>query len=274
MPLPWRKTASIAAAVVIQPHSRAGRFPSQLPGQRARRARSQGNSKTSVRYERAIGAGIGRNDWGLGVQPITPPTGKTPMPPGRWLFAGPGAALATALGILALWGAVDTSRLVHTGGHVGLVRVIAAVIGVLLTALGIAGFAALLLAGNRLPRYVVDEQGIALWSARGSDEVPWTHLAGVGVGYKVSPRVSLARWREGFALELFPTDPDLRAAYPRAGQLIVVEDPPRPGLPGSRLRLVLADYGVERDVGAAVSRYAPALWLGRYRRRWRRMPGA
>lgn len=123
--------------------------------------------------------------------------------------------------------------------------------------------------GAALPAVALDAAGV--WFVRGTQQtlVAWSSIAGVGVGYLRPPTVAVAAgsspgMRKNFALELFLRSPRPDALAPWSA----TEPPPRPDLPADRLRYVLLSGTDRDDLGAAVERHAPTLWLGEYERRW------
>ena len=123
--------------------------------------------------------------------------------------------------------------------------------------------------GSGLPSVAVDSAGV--WFVRGpsSTLVAWPEIAGVGIGYLRPPRVTVLagsslRLRKNFALEVFLHGPVPPALAPWSAS----EPPPRPDLPADRLRYVLLLATDRTDLAAAISRHAPALWLGEYQRQW------
>lgn len=209
------------------------------------------------------------------MTPLQPPTGIRAVPLQGHGLAYAGTAVVLGLGLLACWTALNPAQMVAMGGAVTAVRVIMGVIGVVFVAIGVVGGYGLAVGGNRVPLYAIDQFGVRLWTRTGAAEVPWDRVIAIGVGWKRSPAPGqLVKFREGFVLEVFVTDPHPGAGLPRAGRLWVTEDPPFPGLPPHRLRLPLVERGVEESVAQQVLAIAPDRFLGSYQRRWHRMPGS
>ncbi|MBM7784936.1 hypothetical protein [Tenggerimyces flavus] len=123
--------------------------------------------------------------------------------------------------------------------------------------------------GAGLPAVALDASGV--WYVRGPQQtlVPWSEIAGVGIGYLHPPTAvavagSSLAIRKNFALEVF-----LRGTRPESlAPWSATEPAPRPDLPTDRVRYVLLASGDRHDLQAAVERHAPTLWLGEYERRW------
>lgn len=125
---------------------------------------------------------------------------------------------------------------------------------------------------HRLPGVAVDGAGI-WWCHDGrTDLVAWPDIAGVGVSYLRAPAAAVAAGtspgqRKNPALEVFPRGP----ALPALRSWSVTEPPPVPALPADRLRFVLPAGRDRHDLQAAITRHAPALWVGEYVREWTRL---
>lgn len=136
------------------------------------------------------------------------------MPARQLKFALPGAVLALIFGGLGLAAAINPGLLTNVGNAV----VVGRVIGGLFTLLGVAGLWALLTQAGRQPQFVADDEGLAVGYKLGHAEIPWSDVAAVGVGYKITPRpatVKLPRalpWRSSSGL---PTRRCDTAARPR-----------------------------------------------------------
>lgn len=120
-----------------------------------------------------------------------------------------------------------------------------------------------------LPAVALDASGV--WFVRGALQtlVPWSDVAGVGIGYLRPPTVtnvagSSLGMRKNYALELFLRGPHPSPLAPWSA----TEPAPRADLPADRLRYVLLAAGDRHDLQAAVERHAPPLWIGEYERRW------
>lgn len=134
---------------------------------------------------------------------------------------------------------------------------------------------------------IIDAEGIT-WYGYGGDQVgsdgvgsdggrepariAWSEIRAVGIGYMAGTwsRPAWRRMPTGVALEFYPADCPLddRLPFLRAA----TEPRPRPDLPDQRYRLPIPPL-VAGDLERAVRRYAPRHWIGRYPRRWRRLPG-
>lgn len=122
---------------------------------------------------------------------------------------------------------------------------------------------------HRLPGVAVDAAGVWWFRDRRVDLVAWPDVAGVGVSYLQAPGVAVAAGsspgqRKNHALEVFLRDP----AGPALQAWSVTEPSPVPALPADRLRFVLPAGRDRHDLQAAVTRHAPALWVGEYVREW------
>jgi len=128
---------------------------------------------------------------------------------------------------------------------------------------------------HRLPGVAIDAAGIWWYRERRATLVAWSGIAGVGVGYLQAPAAAVVGGsslgqRKDLTLEVFLRVPDL----PEGSALrtwSATEPPPTPALPADRLRFAIPSGGDRHDLHAAVTRYAPQLWVGEYRREWTRL---
>jgi hypothetical protein len=180
------------------------------------------------------------------------------------------AALLGGLGWIAGWGFLDPTRIVDFDPKVG--RWIAGVMALVLLGPAVGALLMLLIGGNRLPRHEVDDDGIALWRTDGSIEIPWSKVRAAGVSYKLPPKSgSTFRTRNGVALEVFLSDPDLETAYPEVGRLLCRDTFPD-GLPEARVRYRLYENFLTRSLDHDLAPYLGDRWLGVYERPWSRRP--
>lgn len=125
---------------------------------------------------------------------------------------------------------------------------------------------------HRLPGVAIDAAGIWWYRDRLATLVPWSGIAGVGVGHLQAPSAAVAAGsspgqRKNAALEVFLRAPEL----PEDSVLrtwSATEPAPSPALPADRLRFVLPSSVDGPGLHGAVTRYAPGLWIGEYVREW------
>lgn len=205
------------------------------------------------------------------VERIRPAKGIAPAPARQWLRMVPVIVICLVVVAFAGRAVLDPSALVNVGDQIVLGRVIAGVIAGFFLLMGVAGLLALLLAGNRFPRFVADDEGLAIWTTHGHAEIPWQEIAAIGIGYKITPRITAVRLPEGHALEIFLRHPRPAERFPEARRLVVDEAPPVAGLPSARIRFLPLVSDLERIVGEQVAHRTH--YLGSYQRAWHAMPG-
>lgn len=196
-----------------------------------------------------------------------------------------GAGLLFFFTVCAILGAVSPERFLTESGNPGAQRIIATVIAVFFGALSLFMIAALP-AALRTHGLAVDRSGIWYVTKKKAEPVPWPQIRAIGGSWVMAPKrptTSLGGMigraivraattddgRERFAVEFFLRDPRSVAGLTRLELLqksTEREQPPRPGLPGARLRFVIRGIGDYREMAAHLHRCAPGLWVGEYRR--------
>lgn len=119
----------------------------------------------------------------------------------------------------------------------------------------------------------IDRSGLHWQTRTGSvAHFAWSGVAGVGVSSyrtrrhgRIHSRVLIEEQLEIFEKVPYARDPEVAA-------LERTEDPPGPGLPAARYRVMLGLRRTSAMVGEAIRAHRPDLWLGEYERRRRDTP--
>ncbi|MCK2243596.1 MULTISPECIES: hypothetical protein [unclassified Crossiella] len=107
------------------------------------------------------------------------------------------------------------------------------------------------------------------WRSDGSvHRIPWSEIGAVGVGtLPWFNHASLVHPEQREALEIFPADPSFPARNPALDRWRVEEEPPMPGLPGTRYRFPFPPFTrLPKRIEQAVQEIQPKRWHGRYPR--------
>ncbi|MFC7328205.1 hypothetical protein [Marinactinospora rubrisoli] len=195
-----------------------------------------------------------------------------------------GVALLLFFTVCAALGAIWPERFL-TGGDPGTLRIISAVIAVFF---GLLLLAVLVSLPNALRTHGVAFDRFGLWyiDRQQAELVAWPLIRAIGgswmwarkapasslgsaIGKEIARAALTDDGREKFAIEVFLTDPNSVAGHKRLALIQSTtqrEQPPRPDLPGARLRFPVRGIGDYRKMAAHLQSTAPSLWIGEYQR--------
>lgn len=181
---------------------------------------------------------------------------------GRPSRAAFGCFLATT-GFLALVAvAAIAYAVVGPASSSGPVRIVAATLGGIFVLL-VAGLLLVTVRAARGRQGLAFDAGGVWWrSERQLVRIGWDDLQAVGT----TPPLKIKGIRTSAprtpSVHLWPADDALLRDHPELTNRVSAGEPPREDLPTVRISFALESTAAEAEVGPAVERFAPALWVG------------